>query len=585
MAWGEVFQADTDRVIADLARSQLPTARKERGLWATAGASIAGAGAKGVAAALEVGRVIGPALAFDPTSDESLAAVKAKPDFGESDITKPIRDYERSLRPDPQTASKAEQLVYGAVGPVASLVGGAIVAGPAGLLGASVSEGMGHAEDLRQSGVDIGTRTAVGAVTAAVTFGSAALPLMGSTVPRTLGLYAAGGPAGFMAQQQATRSILQAADYGEIAKEYDPLDLTGLLVSSLIPLPFVAHGIRLNLKAGKAAKAADARNAAESTVEAVKVAEVAKVVADVPKVTREQVDAAMTHNLTALADHHAAQMEAELAPISRAEREANFKAWFGDSKVVDADGKPLVVYHGAYGDVPEFDIDGTSGANFGKTSEGFAFFTNKADAYQDSASDYATRLTGPHIAPNVIPAFVALRNPLVIDAAGKYNAVAAFDSAADRIREEVRAGNHDGVIVRYGDGSSSEVLIAATRPEQIKSAIGNSGRFDRNSASLTDPIEGLATRPEGPAEHPKAPAAPLKEVPPTEAPSAQTLAAAVKAIEMETPDLKVTDDMTAAEFLERARKEAAEGADDELGAMDVDLVRVAVECALVNGVA
>jgi hypothetical protein len=24
-----------------------------------------------------------------------------------------------------------------------------------------------------------------------------------------------------------------------------------------------------------------------------------------------------------------------------------FKKWFGDSKVVDADGKPLVVYHGS----------------------------------------------------------------------------------------------------------------------------------------------------------------------------------------------------------------------------------------------
>ena len=34
---------------------------------------------------------------------------------------------------------------------------------------------------------------------------------------------------------------------------------------------------------------------------------------------------------------------------------AAFQAWFGDSKVVDADGKPLIVYHGTTGDFSAFD--------------------------------------------------------------------------------------------------------------------------------------------------------------------------------------------------------------------------------------
>ena len=33
----------------------------------------------------------------------------------------------------------------------------------------------------------------------------------------------------------------------------------------------------------------------------------------------------------------------------------NFWRWFGDSKVVDADGKPLVVYHGTKADIIKFD--------------------------------------------------------------------------------------------------------------------------------------------------------------------------------------------------------------------------------------
>ena len=38
-----------------------------------------------------------------------------------------------------------------------------------------------------------------------------------------------------------------------------------------------------------------------------------------------------------------------------------FKHWFGDSKVVDKDGKPLVVYHGTDADIKKFDFSKTTG--------------------------------------------------------------------------------------------------------------------------------------------------------------------------------------------------------------------------------
>lgn len=161
-----------------------------------------------------------------------------------------------------------------------------------------------------------------------------------------------------------------------------------------------------------------------------------------------------------------------------------FKQWFGKSAVVDNAGQPLRVYHGTAIDIDQFDINGMSGVNF-KQGEGFAFFTDKPDAYPSSASDYAKQAAGQHTGANVVPAFVKLEKPLVVDAAGYYNAVEAFDKQAVKIRERMAVGDHDGVIVRYSDGSGDR-LIAATRPEQIKSAIGNSGRFDPNSASLTD---------------------------------------------------------------------------------------------------
>ena len=67
--------------------------------------------------------------------------------------------------------------------------------------------------------------------------------------------------------------------------------------------------------------------------------------------------------------------------ISPEEREANLRNWFGDSKVVDADGKPLVVYHGTAGDFNEFSFDElgkTTGATSAK--KGFFFSENPYDA-------------------------------------------------------------------------------------------------------------------------------------------------------------------------------------------------------------
>jgi hypothetical protein len=77
-----------------------------------------------------------------------------------------------------------------------------------------------------------------------VSAGAAMLPLVGSTVGRTLGLYALGGPGGYMAQQVATREILKQAGFAEQAKGYDPFDPLGLTLATVIPAPFAAMGLR-----------------------------------------------------------------------------------------------------------------------------------------------------------------------------------------------------------------------------------------------------------------------------------------------------------------------------------------------------
>lgn len=225
-----------------------------------------------------------------------------------------FRQVQRDARPDPVTAGTAERLVFGVAEPLLKLIGAGVTMGPIGLAGASAEIGFQQSDDLRQQGVDIGTRTAVGALTAGVTAASVALPLVGSTLKSTAALYLAGGPGGFVAQQAATRAILEHADYSAIGAQFDPFDPVGLAMSALIPLPFAAHGAMRIRKASSVDTSAG--RVKESGADATGKPEVAPVPApmstsadtivkpktDIPKVSPEAVDAAMVHNLTLLRD-------------------------------------------------------------------------------------------------------------------------------------------------------------------------------------------------------------------------------------------------------------------------------------------
>ncbi|HEY0842476.1 hypothetical protein [Methylotenera sp.] len=160
-----------------------------------------------------------------------------------------------------------------------------------------------------------------------------------------------------------------------------------------------------------------------------------------------------------------------------------FKAWFGDSKVVDANGKPLVVYHGTTADFTEFDIN-----QFGKTDEGYVgkgfYFTNNAEISSDYATDsiWSSRQKLV-IGGNVKPVFLSLKNPYITEV---YN-VSTEPKDGYITTDELISRGHDGVIVTDESGTNEYV---AFKPEQIKSAVGNRGTFDPNDANiLNQPAE------------------------------------------------------------------------------------------------
>jgi len=83
-----------------------------------------------------------------------------------------------------------------------------------------------------------------------------------------------------------------------------------------------------------------------------------------------------------------------------------FKKWFGDSKVVDAQGKPLVVYHGTGADAGgDFAFDPRRiSSNGSAEGYGFYFTTDRA-----TAEGYTGRDGG-----SLVQAFVSMQNPMPV---------------------------------------------------------------------------------------------------------------------------------------------------------------------------
>lgn len=152
-----------------------------------------------------------------------------------SDAGQRLSTLAEMLRPNPETTTTTDQIVHGAVSSLVQIVPAAVLGGPfAGAVVGGTSLGMSRAEELKREGVDVGTRSAAGAVEGALGAAGAVLPAGGSTIARTLGLVAVGGPGMAVAQATAEKSILKNAGYDHLANQIDPLDPTNLAASTLM---------------------------------------------------------------------------------------------------------------------------------------------------------------------------------------------------------------------------------------------------------------------------------------------------------------------------------------------------------------
>ena len=583
-----------EQVQASLNTAPAPVAPPAKfSAWSAIPRAIGVAAGEGVASAADL---VNAARVFRDTPSREIAASGLPTSAYSSELGDTVRKYLDDFRPDPNTATTAEQVLFGFSRGLAKVVPATIAAGPVGAIVAGIEEGMTVSDELRRKGVGADARTKAGMIQGAG-LASAALPLLGTTLAETAALYVAGGPGGFMAQQALTRQILRDAGHDQIAAGYDPFDPVGLAVASLIPAGFTAYGLRGQVKAARAKAAADFNAGpvpSEPTPVAAAVADAYKPAP--PRIPPEVVDAAMVQNTR---DFAAAQTPAVVAhaeawrgPVTE---NPNFKAWFGDSKVVGEDGAPMVMYRGSpnedartyRGDGPVFVTADPSFAGHYAGSNGAVYpLYVKAERAFDASRGEGLSLWRQFTKETYSPSYAS---------AGTERGALPIWQQEPQLREWLakKGIEYDAIWFAESNGRAS---LAVNDPSQIKSAIGNSGRFDPNSASLTDPVPRAAATeaaPPKPAAEAGDPIAKLNEPAdakpkPAADPIMSTVAMRVADLESTAPDMvvRIADDgkhVTLADDLAEVRRMVAEGTDDSLGTLDADLMRVAVECALSTG--
>lgn len=148
----------------------------------------------------------------------------------------------------------------------------------------------------------------------------------------------------------------------------------------------------------------------------------------------------------------------------------NFWKWFGDSKLVDEQGQPLVMYHGT----EQPDVETFKASSFGKLGGGIY-----ASPSKDFANRYGKR-------GNVMPVYIKSENPFVVsrdvgnpldEIARSFNEFAGKPSAsiAPDVPRVLSSNGLSGVVRLNPNGNIRELTVFA--PEQVKSAVGNVGAF------------------------------------------------------------------------------------------------------------
>lgn len=167
----------------------------------------------------------------------------------------------------------------------------------------------------------------------------------------------------------------------------------------------------------------------------------------------------------------------------------NFWRWFGDSRAVDGDGRPVVLFHGTGADFPSFDIN--AGGDLAQ------FFT-PSTVVAEWFAEHGDKGWWDEYRPNVIPVVLAVRNTKFISADHLATLIGDPDDSTgidwtsiSSVVADAQKEGFDSICLtgtREYNGTTDDQWLALDS-RQIKSAIGNSGLFDPTSDHLADPMD------------------------------------------------------------------------------------------------
>lgn len=182
----------------------------------------------------------------------------------------------------------------------------------------------------------------------------------------------------------------------------------------------------------------------------------------------------------------------------------NFRRWFDESLIVRPSGEPLVLFHGTRAE-ESFDrfrpsAGGAQGPGIylsnlgeGETSE-YGHFTMpvlvrmKNPFFFYPSDDSLDAMVNGELLDQVLSADVV---QIVVDRIEREG----IDAYGDELRSALEARGHDGIVMVYEGNSplAGGNVVIAWEPDQIKSALGNSGLFE-DGPSLCDRPDDIRPR-------------------------------------------------------------------------------------------
>ena len=140
----------------------------------------------------------------------------------------------------------------------------------------------------------------------------------------------------------------------------------------------------------------------------------------------------------------------------------------GTTGPVREGGQPVVFYHGTRDDITAFDTDHPNRKDKGWLGRG----VYGSDS-EDLGAIYANQKRGDH-GENVMPLYMAVRNPYVADVALRKTLRNSSQEQIDAFTAKLKEIGYDGVALEHGDGT---VELVAFENTQVKS-VNNRGTFD-----------------------------------------------------------------------------------------------------------